>query len=165
MKEKLLSAVIAMLFTLPLIAIGSEKGLLELRSVAEVEIERVNNKGEKERIRVDAAGAKVTPGDEVIFTTYYSNIGDKPAEGVTITSPIPEDMLYIDFSAEGEGAIIKFSVDGGKNFDFASKLKVKDSQGKMRRAGPSDYSDISWTVDREIGPDKRGNVSFRAKVK
>ncbi len=49
-------------------AVGAQaKGNIELKSVAEIEIEEFNEEGKKEIIRMPAA--KVIPGDEVIFTT------------------------------------------------------------------------------------------------
>jgi len=138
---------------------------VELQSLAEVEIEVVNEKGEKEVRRVDAEEATVIPGDTVIFTTTYINKGKEAADNVVIKNPVPKHMTYVDFSAEGDGTTITFSVDGGKSFDFVANLKVKDRDGRERRAVASDYTDISWVVERGLKPAGKGSVAFRARLK
>lgn len=144
---------------------AEEKGSIELKSVAEVEIVVKNDKGEKEVKKVDAAKAKVVPGDIVTFTTYYTNIGKEPAAAVVVTNPIPEHMLYGDGTAEGKGSKIEFSVDGGKSYGPAQRLKVIDSKGKERAAGASDYSHIRWTLIKPLVAGGKGSVSFKALLK
>ena len=145
-------------------AYALEKGSIELQSVAETEIEVINAKEEKEINRVDVSETKIVPGDEVIFTTYYGHIGKEPADDVIITNPVSEHMIYTDLSAEGKGAVIRFSVDGGKTYDLPGKLKVKDEMGSERSATPSDYTHIRWII-KKLKPGDKGSVSFRARVK
>ena len=145
-------------------ALAVEKGSMELQSVAETEIEVINVKGEKEIKRVNVSETKIVPGDEVIFTTYYGHIGKEAADDVIITNPVSEHMIYTDLSAEGKGAVIRFSVDGGKSYDLPEKLKVKDERGGERSANPSDYTHIRWIIEK-LKPGDRGSVSFRARVK
>lgn len=157
--------VLSMLLALSSQAIAADKGAIELKSVAEVEVTTKNAKGEKEVKRVEAAKANVVPGEAVIFTTYYSNNGKEPASDIVINNPMPEHMLYIDGSAEGSGTKIEFSVDKGKSFGAPEILKVKDDKGKERPALASDYTHIRWTLSKPLAPGGKGSVSFRAKVK
>ena len=158
-------AFLIMIMILPVsIALAVEKGSIELQSVAEKEIEVINEKGEKEIERVNVSQVKIVPGDEVIFTTYYGHIGKEAADNVIITNPVSEHMIYTDLSAEGKGAAIRFSVDGGKSYDLPEKLKVKDERGGERSANPSDYTHIRWIIEK-LKPGDRGSVSFRARVK
>ena len=145
-------------------AYALEKGSIELQSVAETEIEVINAKGEKEIKRVKVSETKIVPGDEVIFTTYYGHIGKETADDVIITNPVSEHMVYTDLSAEGKGAVIRFSVDDGKSYDLPEKLKVKDKSGSERVASPSDYTHIRWII-KKLKPADKGSVSFRARVK
>lgn len=140
-------------------------GKVRVTSLAEVEVEVVNDKGEKEIKRVRAADAEVMPGDIVIFTNTFINDEKKAAEEVVLTNPIPEHMIYVDFSAEGKGSKIEFSVDGGKRYAASADLKVKDENGKLRRAKGSDYTHIRWTIEKPVTPGSRGIVGFRAKLK
>lgn len=152
-----------LLFALPLQA--AEKGAIELKSTAEVEIAVKNDQGVVELKRVPAASTKVVPGDTVIFTNYYKNLGEKPAEGVVLGNPVPEHMVYITGSAEGQGARIEFSIDRGKRFGLPETLKVKEKNGEERLATAAEYTHIRWTLTGAIAKGEGGSVSFRAKVK
>lgn len=162
MAKKVLTALsLTVFFAIQAIASGG----IELRSVAEVEISAFNSKGEKEIRRVEAAKANVVPGDAVIFTTVYTYLGEKPATNIVINNPVPEHMLYVDGSAEGKNTRIEFSVDQGKTFAAANRLKVRDAKGKERLATAADYTHIRWTMDHALERGANGSVSFRARVK
>ena len=135
---------------------------IDLKVIAETEMEVINEKGEKELKRVQAA--KVVPGDEVIFTIYYSNVGQETAENAFITNPIPKHMLYRAGTASGAGSVITFSVDGGKTYDVPGKLKILDHRGKERPAKPSEYTHIRWTFQKPLPRVAAGQVSFRAQL-
>jgi len=144
-------------------AVAAEKdAVVELRTLAEIEVEVVTEDGEKEIQRVEAA--KVIPGDEVIYTIRYANTGTEPAENIVITDPIPEHMLYQDGSASGEGALVTFSVDDGETFDVADNLTVPADDGGERPAAPSDYTHVKWTLEGDLKPDAAGFVTFRAEL-
>jgi len=162
--QKMLPVVLVLALLTPAAAWAQQKGSIELKSIAEVELTETNAKGEKEVKRVDTAKAKVVPGDIVIFSTYYTNIGSKPAANVMITNPVPEHMLYVERSAEGKGTTIEFSVNGGKSYSTPDKLSVTDASGKSRKAAASDYTHIKWTVSKPVAPGTKGDVSFKAKL-
>ena len=135
---------------------------IRLKAVAEVEVTVVNDKGETEVKRVPAA--KVVPGTEVIYTITVSNLGDQAADSVVVTDPIPENTTYVDRSAFGAGTKITFSVDGGKSYDLAGKLKVKDAAGKLRAATASDYTHIRWVLNFTLKPKDVAPVWFKARL-
>jgi uncharacterized repeat protein (TIGR01451 family) len=139
---------------------ASQEGIIELTARVEMEIEVMNEKGEMEIRRVEAA--KVIPGDEVIYTIKYANVGDQPAENVVITNPIPQHTEYADASAHGEGADISYSIDGGVTYDLPRNLRVVDPDGSDRTALPSEYTHISWRLEDPLAPGKGGHVGFRA---
>lgn len=148
--------------TLSSAVVAEKDAVVELKTVAEIEVEVVTEDGGKEIERIEAA--KVVPGDEVIYTIHYANTGPEPAENIVITDPIPEHMLYQDGSASGEGAFVTFSVDDGKTFDVAEKLTVPAEDGNDRPAAPSDYTHVKWTLEGELKPDAAGLVTFRAQL-
>jgi uncharacterized repeat protein (TIGR01451 family) len=139
---------------------AQQKGSIELRMIAEQEVEVTSAEGEKEVKRMPAA--VVVPGDEVIYTISYRNVGEDTADSVVITNPVPTHMLYKDGSAGGEGTVITFSVDDGKTYDVPGNLKVLDADGKERSAVASDYTHIRWTLEKSVSPEAVGYVSFRA---
>jgi uncharacterized repeat protein (TIGR01451 family) len=155
---------IAVLLLLSAPALAQQKGGIVLTSVSEVEVTQQNAEGKKEVKRIDAALAKVVPGDTVIFTVSYANSGIKPADRVVVINPVPQHMTYLDKSAEGTGAAIEFSVDGGKSYAAPGKLMVA-AEGKQRSAAASDYTHIRWTISKPLAPGAKGSVSFRAVLK
>src|SRR5512139_1545220 len=138
--------VIAALLSAPAALPAQQKSSIELTTVAEVEVTGKNSQGEKEVKRMEAAMAKVVPGDVVIFTTRYSNTGKEPANNVTIMNPVPEHMAYVDRSAEGRGARIDYSIDGGRTYAAPDKLVITDGQGKTRMALAKEYTHIRWVL-------------------
>ncbi len=154
-----------LMLLLPFLATAADQELFELNSVSEVEVTVQNAQGEPEVIRVDAAMANVAPGDTVIFSNHYANHGEQPADDVVLVNEIPEHMLYLAGTAEGEGTRVEFSVDGGKSYGQPEKLKVVGEDGKEMMAGPEDYSHIRWIFNKSIGKGSSGSVTFRAKVR
>jgi uncharacterized repeat protein (TIGR01451 family) len=141
---------------------SQEKGAVELKAVAEMEVEVVNEDGQKETQRVPAA--KVVPGDVVIYTIYYTNDGPDPAENFVITNPVPEHMVYLAESAGGENTEIAFSIDDGKSYSVPTDLTITDSEGNKKAAGASDYTHIRWVLDKPVAPQKTGYVFFKAQL-
>ena len=135
---------------------------IEIKTTAEIEMEVINKDGKKEIHRVEAA--KVVPGDEVIYTIHYANVGDDVAERVIITDAIPDHMIYTDGSASGKGTTVTFSVDSGRSYDVAANLKVAEADGKKRQANATDYTHIRWTFEDQLVPSTAGYVAFRAKL-
>jgi len=139
-----------------------EAGHIELKCLAESEFEVVNEMGEKEIQRVKAA--KVVPGDEVIYTIYYTVIGKDPVNDIVISNPIPEHMVYKEGSAFGDSAEIRFSFDEGKTFDYPENLKVKDAEGNENLAVAAEYTHIQWMLKHVFEPGQAGQVCFRARL-
>jgi uncharacterized repeat protein (TIGR01451 family) len=157
--------VVVALLLAPAMLRAQQKSAIELTSLAEVEVTEKDAKGEKVVKRKEASLAKVVPGDVVIFTTTYRNTGKQPATNVMITNPVPGHMVYVDKSAEGKGARIDYSIDGGKTYGLPDKLKVTDSQGRVRPALAQEYTVIRWVLSAPLAPGGTGTVSFRALVK
>lgn len=155
----------ALLLLLPFLATAADKGMIELKSVSEVEVTVQNAKGEPEVIRVDAAMANVAPGDTVIFSNHYANLGEQPADDVVLVNAVPEHMLYLTDTAEGEGTRVEFSINAGKSYGQPDNLKIVGDNGKERKADPGNYTHIRWVFTGSIGKGESGSVSFRAKVK
>lgn len=165
MSKKILTIFILMILTLFSSYAEAQKGSLTLQMTAEKEIIVVNEKGEKEIKLIPVSSTTVIPGDEVIYTIYYENIGKEPATDAVISNPLPEHMLYTNGSAEGKGTKVEFSVDGGRKFDIPENLKIKGADGKERLAGSADYTHVRWLLIKPVEPGSKGSVLFRAKVK
>jgi len=134
---------------------------------------RLEHKAEQQEIVTDDNGieqtrlveaARVLPGEEVLFTVTYSNVGGEAAEDVVIINPVPEHMFYVNESATGENTSVTFSVDGGKTFAAPQDLLITDELGAERPAAARDYSHIRWVIDSEVAAGGSGTVHFAAVV-
>lgn len=167
MNRKMMMTVVMSLLMLAMVGsmawAAAEDGI-NLTSVAEVEVLVTNDQGEQEVKLVDASQASVVPGDEVIFTTFYSNGGKEPIDNVVINNPVPEHMQYVDGSAMGAGSRIVFSIDGGKSYGRPEELLVIGTDGKKRQAKSSEYTHITWEVEGSVLQGKSGSVRFRAQL-
>ena len=137
---------------------GAAPGCIVLKSIAEVEQEVVNDKGEKTVKRVLAD--KVVPGVEVIWTVSANNTCKQPSDKVTINNAVPAHMTYVASSATGAGSDITYSLDG-KTFGNAEQLTVQDN-GATRKARADEYQHIRWIFKNSLQPGATALASFRA---
>jgi uncharacterized repeat protein (TIGR01451 family) len=136
---------------------------ISLKSVAQVEIEVTDKEGRKSVERIPVR--KAVPGSEVIYTTTFQNLMEKPIGNIVINNPIPNDSTYKVDSAFCKECEILFSVDGGKSFATMDHLKVKGSDGKDRLALSSDYTNIRWSYLGQLMAGNSGELGFRVVIK
>jgi uncharacterized repeat protein (TIGR01451 family) len=137
-------------------------GDVELRNVAEqeVEVKAADGKVEKKRVAV----AKAVPGAEIIYTSTFRNIGKRGAGNITVVNPVPVNTTLVGGSAFGENTDITFSADGGKTWAKADKVRVIGADGKERPAGISELTHVRWVYRGELAPGKQGAVGLRVVV-
>lgn len=137
---------------------------VEISIKAEKEV-TVTAKGKQVKRRLPAKG--IEPGEELIYTLNYANVGSEPAKDVVISDPIPSGTAYIPGSATDAGEVT-FSIDKGKSFNkptlLSYEVRGKDGKSQKRVATPEDYTDIRWTIPA-IPVGEKGSVSFKVKVK
>lgn len=130
-------------------------GPLEITNVVYQDVETKLPDGKTEHRLAPAS--TVTPGQEVVYVVTVSNSGDRPADQLVITNPVPASIEFV----AGDGAVV--SVDGGRRFGALSSLTVRD-RGAVRAARPNDVTHVRWTVAR-VAPGSSDKVSFRARLK
>ena len=135
---------------------------VRVKSIAQVEKSVVDKDGNKTRKRVPVETA--VPATEVIYTTTFENITDKPVGNVVIDNPIPNSSAYRADSAFGKDFDIQFSADAGRKYAPAAQLTLKGTDGKQRLALPTEYTNIRWTHRGPLLAGKAGEVGFRAVV-
>lgn len=106
------------------------------------------------------AADKVTPGDKVIYSLKYYNDDTAPAENIVLVMPVPAEILYLDGSADTQGANTSYSVDGGKTFASRNDLRVAEADGSKRAARAEDITHIRWLVAKAVAPETGGTLSF-----
>ena len=154
--SRLLSVLILML---AVSANADEQGQLNVKTVVQKEEVVINDDGERET-RLVAADA-VVPGERVVYTITFRNIGEEPAENVVITNPIADSLTFVDGSAFGPGMDIEYSIDGGVTYAAASDLVVSEA-GVDRPAGPKDFTHVRWVMQTELAAGAQGIARFAA---
>ena len=160
-KRAVLPAMLAAtMFVLP--AYAQQTGSLNVTTTVQKQVVTVNDAGESETQLV--AATTVVPGETVVYTITFQNIGDEAASNVVITNPIAETLTYVDGSAFGPGTEIRFSTDGGQSFAAANELNVEDG-GELRPAGPEDFTHVQWVMQNELAVGAQGIARFMAVLK
>ncbi|WP_051326918.1 DUF11 domain-containing protein [Desulfatibacillum aliphaticivorans] len=161
LKAFFILVLISMVLAVPAQALAESP--LKLQTVAEVKVIVVDEKGQEQVKMVPAK--KVVPGDVVYYTITFNYSGDQPASNVAITNPVPEHMEYVDGSAAGAGADIRFSIDQGQTYDYPGNLKIKNPEGTERTATAKEYTTIQWTLTKDLMPGAIGTVQYQARLK
>lgn len=144
-------------------AYAKDKPKLDLKMKMEKEVTVVKDGKEvSERTPVQ----KVKPGDLVVHTITYTNLGKGEAKDARLVDKVPNGTDYVVGSAEGSGAEVTCSIDGGKTYAKEPvKIKVKSQDGKTveKDADPAMYTHVRWVV-KSVAPGGSGTVSFKTKV-
>jgi uncharacterized repeat protein (TIGR01451 family) len=142
--------------------LAQEAGSIRVQTVAEQEQTVVLEDGREERRLVPVT--KVVPGDEVVYTIVFTNVGEEPADAVRITNPIPREMRYVEGTAFGPGTRVTYSVDGGQTYAEADALTVVADDGAARPARVEDYTHIRWELGAPLDPGAKGFARYRAAL-
>jgi len=158
-KALIFAAITAVILPLPAYAVA--EGALEVTTIVEKEIVVETDDGRQvtERVPADV----VTPGERVVYTITFKNVGVEPAENVVITNPIAESLVYVAGSATNDGVSLEFSIDGGQTFAPASELRLVD-QGIERPATTKDYTHVRWVMQSALAGGAEGQTSFAADL-
>ena len=140
-------------------AFAQANGHLEVTTIVEKEIVVEADNGETTTQLVEAES--VVPGEKVVYTITFKNVGDASAENVVITNPISESLTYVAGSASNGSMVVEFSTDGGKSFGIASELRIVDN-GVERLATTQDYTHVRWVMKSELEVGEEGSASFAA---
>ena len=156
--KKIVSAIVTMTM-LSIAAHAQEQGYLNVQTVVQKQEVFVNDAGETETRLV--AADTVVPGERVVYTITFRNVGKESADSVVITNPIDASLTYVDGSAFGPGMDIQFSVDGGVEFAPADDLTVTQD-GVERPAVAADFTHVRWVMRNELAVGAQGTARFTA---
>lgn len=153
----------ACLLAAPMLHAQAPAGALELKTVVAKLEQRVDEHGEVKSELVPVTTA--LPGDEVVYTVTFKNVGGDPAANIRITNPIPAEMQYLADSAFAPGLDVTYSVDGGASYAREEELVVADEYGGNRLAFASEYTHIRWRLTSPLDAGAQGFARFRAVVR
>ncbi|KGF73656.1 hypothetical protein DO97_15240 [Neosynechococcus sphagnicola sy1] len=150
---------------------ASAKPELKLALVAEKRVLEKDAQGQ-EKVTWQPVGDRtaVKPGDVVRYTVSTNNLGNRAASNVVITQPIPKSTIYILNSASAitnGGAVITYSIDGGKSFIEKPTVQVKLADGRMEtRPAPADaYTHVRWKLSQAIPSKAIAKVIYQVRVR
>ena len=141
------------------LATAQQADALEIRTIVQKELVTVDADGNESRELI--AADSVVPGDTVVYTITFTNIGDEDADNIVVTNPIAAELAYVDGSAFGANTTIEFSVDGGATWGASDSLTVVDG-GVERAATGSDFTHIRWVVNGTLPAGRQGTARFAA---
>ncbi len=162
MSEKTLTksiAAVAALLALCANAVAQQN--LDVQTTVEKQVVVESEDGSTETQLVPANN--VVPGDTVVYTITFENVGNEPATDIVITNPISDVLEYVPGSASNGSMRIEFSADGGQTFGLPADLTIV-ADGAERPATTSDYTHVRWVMQTELEVGGRGTASFAAVV-
>lgn len=140
----------------------AEQGPIKFTNTVMKEVIEKNKEGEKVIRYVEPATA--IPGNTMMYTITFENIGDKPVSKIVVNDPLPNNSRYLAGTAAGKHTEITYSVDG-KYFDVPEKIKIKDKDGKPKVASAGKYTHIRWVYKKDLMPGEVGKVTFKTKIR
>lgn len=157
MNKFLIAAVSGLLASMAAPAVSAQAAQpIELRGDVQVEKLVVENGKEK---RVLVKPEVVVPGDRLIFTTAYRNVGAEAAKNVVVTNPIPPGVALAPLGADQ----LEVSIDGGKTWGRLAALSVNGTAGP-RPAQAGDVTHVRWILP-VLAPGASGTLSYNALVR
>jgi hypothetical protein len=124
----------------------------------------IDTLGIKSKKLVPILGKAVRSGAILIYLNRLTNISRITKQDIVVVNPIPFKTAYLRGSATCEGACqIKFSIDGGKSFDYGENLYVVYGKGK-RVAQGHEYTHIQFLFPSLSSFSKR-RMAFKSRLK
>jgi uncharacterized repeat protein (TIGR01451 family) len=163
-KRFVLSFVLTIFFLLTGVP-QAQNAQLDLKTTGEKEMKVIKEGNATiKRVPLD----KANPGDVVVYTITYANLGKGPILDAVIVDPLPSGVRYISDTAEGKDAEITFSVDNGRTWvKPPAMIEFRNPDGSLEKkpAPPDMYTHIKWTIKKSVAPGEAGQVSFKVTVK
>ena len=137
----------------------------ELRVEIDVqrEVREVNRKGEARLVRRPVGVTK--PGDVLVYTLRYRNVGTGPAVGATLSDPIPDGTVLVPGSVEAAPAHVLYSLDG-KTYSARPIVRRTNASGVEEEVdAPAELvRHIRVALPDELPAGSSGSTSFKVIV-
>lgn len=145
------------------LAFGGQANALEATQKVEKEITVTQEDGSTttQRFTVDA----ITPGEKVVYTVSFVNNDEAPASNLILAMPVPPTVRFLEGSADREGAIVRYSTDGGSNFAARDELTFPAVGGGTRPASADDITHIQWQIAGPVPVGATDEILFKGRLK
>lgn len=107
------------------------------------------------------------PGDVIVYRYMIRNGGARPAEGVTVNTAVPDNMVYRAGSARPgtAQADVLLSADHGRTFAPEGRVMVLDIDDTWRPARPEDITHLRWRLPGPVAPSAVEGVEYHAVLR
>lgn len=146
-----------------ILTMGASAGALTATQKVEKEITVQQSDGTSETQLVSAA--EVTPGEKIVYTVAFTNDSAEPATDIVLAMPVPVDVRFLEGTADKDGAIVQYSVDGGETFAERSALVLPAVGGGTRAASSDNITHIQWRIAGPVPVGASDKISFKARLK
>jgi len=160
-----LSVLVGIFFLQSNVCQAQQEPKLDLRTTVEKEV-KVLRDGKETKARVPIE--KTNPGDVLVYTIVYRNIGSSQVTDAGIVNPVPSGVVYLSDTAEGQDAEITLSIDNSRSWHkppIMMQVKKKDGRIENQPVPMERYTHIRWIIKKPIQPGQSGQVRFKANVK
>jgi len=120
-----------------------------------------------ESLTLDKVSA-VHPGEILDWTITSANEGNAPARQYKTIGQIPQGTSFIAGSAVAEyGALVSYSIDGGKNFAAQPTIEEKQADGTKKAipAPASMYTQVRYDWNDPLAAGSTLSASYKVRVK
>lgn len=145
------------------LASGISANALTATQKVEKEITVQQADGTSATKRVSAA--EVTPGEKIVYTVAYTNDSAEAATDIVLAMPVPSDVRFLEGTADREGAIVRYSADGGTTFVERDALVLPAVGGGTRAASSDDITHIQWRIAGPVPAGSKDEILFKARLK
>jgi len=146
-----------------LLALGVSANALTATQKVEKEITVTQADGTAVTQRVSAE--EVTPGEKVVYTVDFLNDSPEPASDLVLAMPVPTDIRFLEGTADRDGAVVRYSIDGGSSFAERGALTLPAVGGGTRPATSDDITHIQWRIAGPVPVGGRDAVTFKGRLK
>jgi len=146
-----------------LLALGASAHALTATQKVEKEI--IVRQSDGTEITRLVSAEEVTPGEKVVYTVDFVNDSPEPASDLILAMPVPSDIRFLEGTADREGAVVKYSVDGGRSFAERALLTLPAVGGGTRPATPDDITHIQWRISGPVLVGAQDAVTFKGRLK
>lgn len=108
---------------------------------------------------------EVTPGEKIVYTVAYTNNAAEAATDIVLAMPVPADVRFIEGTAERDGAIVRYSADGGASFVERDALVLPAVGGGTRAANADDITHIQWKIAGPVPVGTSDKILFKARLR
>ncbi len=118
------------------------------------------------KVAIEKAGS-VNPGEIIHYTITSTNAGPSAAHQYKAVGPIPIQTVYVEGSANAEGASVVYSIDRGKSFSSKPMIEQRQPDGSVKTvpAPVSMYTHLRFDWPSPFAPDSHCSASYQVRVK